>query len=284
MAEAGCRAVLVGYGADEIFGGYEYLATPFLAALVADGRLAKSVQFALGARDFLNVSGIRIVERVLRYALAHAHGALLRPVRRAIGDQPFRQLRGAQRADLDVLAPLADASETSTSTEPTELELVGNRRGRVFLKRLLECFRTNIPLLVRLEDRNAAAHGLDLCVPFMDHELVEMALAWPFHSFMEGGRNKAILRSAAKKVLAKEVSEYPRKLATPGNDAYVAFEVLRTQFLDLLNSESFYASGLWSRRCRDSYKTDSAHGTRAGLWFRVFMVQKWYERIVRSES
>jgi asparagine synthase (glutamine-hydrolysing) len=282
MAEAGCKAVLVGYGADEIFSGYEYLATPFLAALVVAGQVAKSVQFTLGARDFLNVSAFRIVERALQYGLAHARAALLRPVRRTIGDERFRRLRGDNHADSDVLAPLAEEREASRSTEPKEFKSDGIRRGRVFLSALLDCLRKNIPLLVRLEDRNAMAHGLDLCVPFMDHELVETALSWPFYSFMEGGRNKAVLRTAVKDVLAKEVSEYPRKLATPGNDAYVAFEALRPQFLDLLNSASFYAGGLWSRRCKDSYNTDSALGARAGLWFRVFMVQTWYERVVQS--
>ncbi|MGH9369892.1 MAG: asparagine synthase (glutamine-hydrolyzing) [Thermoanaerobaculia bacterium] len=282
MAEAGCRAVVVGYGADEIFGGYEYLAAPFLAALLADGRLADSVRFVLGASDFLQVPAFRIAERALRYTLAHARAALLRPIKRAIGDEPFRRLRGAPRADLDVLGPLADGRETARSTDPMEFELHGISRGRAFFRSLLRCFRTNIPLIVRLEDRNAMAHGLDLCAPFMDHELVEAALALPFHRFMEGGRNKAVLRNAVQGLLAAEVSKYPRKLATPGNDAYVAFEVLRPQFLELLNSESFYSNGLWSRRCEKSYGTDSARGTRAGLWFRVYMVQKWCERVVQS--
>jgi hypothetical protein len=99
---------------------------------------------------------------------------------------------------------------------------------------------------------------------------------------MEGGRNKAVLRDAVQELLAAEVSRYPRKLATPGSDAYIVFETLRPRFLDLLHSESFYASGLWSRRCEGSYRTDSANRTRAGLWFRLYMVQEWYEKIVRS--
>ena len=101
---------------------------------------------------------------------------------------------------------------------------------------------------------------------------------------MEGGRNKAILRDAMTKLLAPEVSNYRRKLATPGNDAYVAFDVLRPEFLELLSSELFYDSGLWSRRCRELYMTDSARRDRAGLWFRVYMVHKWYERVVRSQG
>jgi hypothetical protein len=99
---------------------------------------------------------------------------------------------------------------------------------------------------------------------------------------MEGGRNKAVLRDAVEELLAPEVSRYRKKLATPGNDGYLAFEVLRPEFLDLLSSEFFYGSGLWSRRCRDLYQTDSARKDRAAMWFRVYMVHKWYERVVRS--
>ena len=268
---------MVGYGADEIFSGYEYLAMPFLASLLANVRLVDSVRFVLGARDFLQMPAFRIVENQFRYAFTHARGALLRPIKRAIGDEPFRRLR----ADSDVLVPLEDREETPRTADSIEFDLRGIPRGRAFVRQLLQCFRRNIPLLVRLEDRNAMAHGLDLCAPFMDYELVETAFALPFHRFMEGGRNKAFLRKAAQGLLAAEVSQYPRKLATPGNDAYLAFEVLRREFLDLLNSRSFGASGIWSRRCEKSYETDSARGTRASLWFRVYMVQKWYERVVQ---
>ena len=278
MAEAGCRAVVVGYGADEIFAGYQYLAVPFLASLMAAGRLAASVRFVRGARDFLQRPALRIVESALRYSLGNLRAALLRPTKRAVGANRFKPAR----ADLDLLAPPADAEEASGWAEPRSSELHGIPRGRAFLGRLLQCFRTNIPLIVRLEDRNAMAHGLELCAPFMDHELVEAALAFPFHRFMEGGRNKAVLRDAVQSLLAAEVSSYPRKHATPGSDAYIVFEVLRPQFLDLLNSEPFYANGLWSRRCERLYVSDSAERSRATVWFRLYMVQKWYERIVQS--
>jgi len=282
MAEAGCRATVVGYGADEIFSGYNYLAVPFLTALLAGGRLVDSIRFVFGARDFLRMPAFRIVESTLRYIFAPARAAIVAPLKRAIGEERVKRFRGEPSAEFDVLAPLADARETAQSTRPMEFELDGIPRGRAFLKVLLQCFRTNIALLVKLEDRNAMAHGLELCAPFMDHELVETVLGFPYHRFMEGGRNKAVLRNAAHALLAPEVSGYARKLATPGNDAFIAFEVLRPQFLDLLSSASFHASGLWSRQCEQLYRTDSARGSRASLWFHVYMVQKWYERVVQS--
>ncbi|HEY3303944.1 MAG TPA: asparagine synthase (glutamine-hydrolyzing) [Candidatus Binatia bacterium] len=283
MAAAGCKAVLVGYGADEIFGGYRYLAPAFLTALAACGRLRDAARFVLGAREFFESPPLDLVRQTLRYARERARASLIQRIKRTIGYEAYRRRRDDSRPRSEVMAPLYDRGEESDPTPAlAEFELRDLDRGRIFFKALLECFRTNIALLVRLEDRNAMAHGLDLCAPFMDTELIHAALAFPFHRYMEGGWNKAILRDAAEKLLAPEVSKYRRKLATPGNDAYVAFEVLRPEFLELLSSESFYDSGLWSRRCRELYTTDSAARNRGGMWFRVYMVHKWYERVVRS--
>jgi asparagine synthase (glutamine-hydrolysing) len=282
MAEAGCRATLVGYGADEIFSGYQYLAVPFLTALLRDGRLWDSARFVWGARDFLQMPALQIVENALQHIFAPARAAIVAPIKRAIGAERLKRLRGDPMAESDVLAPSACAGGTTKLTSLTEYDLDGIPRGQTFFRALLQCFRTNIALLVRLEDRNAMAHGLELCAPFMDQELVEMVLGLPYHRFMEGGRNKAVLRTAAHAILAPEVSAYARKLATPGNDAFLVFDVLRPQLQDMLSSASFYSSGLWSNQCEQLYRADLAGGSRASLWFHVYIIQKWYETVVRS--
>jgi len=63
MAKAGCRAVMVGYGADEIFGGYTYLAPAFLIALALRGRFGECARFVRGATEFLESSPLGIVNR-----------------------------------------------------------------------------------------------------------------------------------------------------------------------------------------------------------------------------
>jgi asparagine synthase (glutamine-hydrolysing) len=264
MAEAGCGAVLVGYGADEIFGGYRSLAPAFLLALVQSGRLREAARFVRGAREFLEVSDL------LRRAGVRARAAMVRAGRR-IPAVPWNS--GTCRS-----TSRPDAADYGLD----EIDLHDVDEGRPFFRALLGCFRRNIPLLVRQEDRNAMAHGLDLCAPFMDEELVQTALSFPFAAYMRGGWNKAVLREATHELLAPEVRAYTRKLMTPGSDAYVAFDVLRAEFLDLLSSPSFYDTGLWSRRCRQMYEADAAMRTRGHLWFRIFVVHQWYERVVRA--
>jgi len=112
---------------------------------------------------------------------------------------------------------------------------------------------------------------------------VRVALAFPFYRYMEGGRSKATLRDAMREVLAPEVYCSRKKLMTPGSDAYVAFDVLQAEFLELLGSKSFRESGIWTNQCLDLYKADLAARERADIWFRVYLTHAWYERVVRGE-
>ncbi len=284
MAEAGCRAVLVGYGADEIFGGYASLAPPFLTALVTNGRWKDAVRFVRGARHFLGVPMPAIVEGALRYASARARAALLRPLHGTRAHAAYWQRREEVARRVDVLAAGAEGDGFEPSPASTEFDLPSVGGGRIFFEALLRCLRRNLAMLVRVEDRNAMAHGLDLCAPFMDEELVRAALGLPFHRYLEAGRNKAVLRDATAGLLAPEVRGYRRKMATPGNNAHVVFEILRPEFLELLESEHFYRSGLWSPRCGELYRADAMQRRRAALWFRVYVVHQWYERVVRARG
>ena len=62
----------------------------------------------------------------------------------------------------------------------------------------------------------------------------------------------------------------------------MAFDVLGPALVELLESEDFHRSGLWSHRCADLYRADAPQKRRAALWFRVYVAQQWYERVVRA--
>ena len=267
MSQAGCRAVLVGYGADEIFAGYPALAVPFLLALVASGRLGDARRFVLGAEGLLQMPARRIAANALQSVVARRRAAVVRAVKRAIGGDPHA-----------AWPTRPDASEVLAQSGGNPAD--GAEASSGFTEALVEGLRRNIPLLVRTEDRNAMAHGLDLCAPFMDQSLVEQALALPVHAYMAGGRNKAVMRDAVEGFLAPEVHAFPRKVATPGNNEHVIFDLLRRELQDLVRSTSFRASGLWSAGAPSLLEKDLPRRRRAALWYRVYVVQKWHERIV----
>lgn len=76
---------------------------------------------------------------------------------------------------------------------------------------------TNLPMLLRFEDRNSMAHSIEARVPFLDHRLVELSLAlWDQHKIV-GGDTKKVLRDSMAGILPDAIRFRRDKLgfATP---------------------------------------------------------------------
>ena len=58
----------------------------------------------------------------------------------------------------------------------------------------LEIERTNLPALLRYEDKNSMAHSIETRLPFLDYRLVELSLSLPGHLKIRDGWSKWILR------------------------------------------------------------------------------------------
>jgi asparagine synthase (glutamine-hydrolysing) len=72
--------------------------------------------------------------------------------------------------------------------------------------------RVNLPMLLRFEDRNSMAFGIEARVPFVDHELMEFALSLPDDFLIRKGQTKAVLRSAVQGNLPIDVRERRDKI------------------------------------------------------------------------
>lgn len=77
-----------------------------------------------------------------------------------------------------------------------------------------------LPVLLRHEDRNAMAHGIETRPPFLDHPLVELALRLPDAWKIRDGQRKYLLREAARPWLPDKIYRRYDKLgfATPQKD------------------------------------------------------------------
>ncbi|MCB1236500.1 MAG: asparagine synthase (glutamine-hydrolyzing) [Verrucomicrobiae bacterium] len=60
------------------------------------------------------------------------------------------------------------------------------------------------------QDKNTMAHSLEIRLPFLDHELIEMAFQMPPHLKARGGRDKIVERQLAGKMLPPAVSNRPK--------------------------------------------------------------------------
>ena len=61
-----------------------------------------------------------------------------------------------------------------------------------------DVLHTSLPTLLRYEDRNSMAHGVESRLPYLDHELVEFALALDVGYKLRDGLRKWILRDYAR--------------------------------------------------------------------------------------
>jgi asparagine synthase (glutamine-hydrolysing) len=210
--KSGVGVILNGEGSDEIFGGYEgYLRATHLARL-ASNPLWSSLAAPL-ARALL---GPVLATADLFGGRARGTGDDLE--RLVQGEPAFIGLQIALKerakrnvlASLDVLARPAGAVMEHIDYARAKREPIASYAGDARLDEMrwigyLE-LKHRLPemLLTRL-DKMTMAHSVEGRVPFLDHELVEFALAIPGSLRMRGGVSKYLLRRAAEQWLPRDV-------------------------------------------------------------------------------
>jgi asparagine synthase (glutamine-hydrolysing) len=187
---------LAGDGGDELFGGYERF-----AAAVAISHLPSPIRMALAA-------GADVIPPWAR------RGAVGRIVRLA---HPARQPLPDSYLDWVAFLPsdLRRGFVGDGVAEPGIREYRGlweSTRGSTTIERLLDLnLRTYLldDLLPKV-DRMAMAHALEVRSPFLDHELVEFALALPPGASRHGLSLKRVLKHAMRGFLPDEIIDRPK--------------------------------------------------------------------------
>lgn len=93
--------------------------------------------------------------------------------------------------------------------------LFGNKRsifksGYSFKERLVFALTYELTELLHYADRSSMAHGIEIRLPFLSHELVEFCLSLPDNMIYRNGYNKYVLRQACQSILPEEI--YKRTL------------------------------------------------------------------------
>jgi asparagine synthase (glutamine-hydrolysing) len=93
-------------------------------------------------------------------------------------------------------------------------------RGTILGRNMLRDLRsTHLPALLRYEDRNSMAFGIEARVPFLDHRLVEAALLLPDRLKVSGREQKVALRRAMKGIVPDVVLDRRDKVAFASPEA-----------------------------------------------------------------
>jgi len=204
--EIGVKVMLDGQGADEILGGYHGCFHYHYARLMKQGRALSLLQTLSERKDWHGLD-----YRTQLWPWLSRLPAPLRLMLRPPGASP-PPTPWMTSALMDGARP----REGSVLAEAMAAEGAGPIRSLgdycVMLTR-----STNLPMLLRYEDRNSMAHGIEARVPFLDHRLVEFALRLGDQHKIVGGDTKRVLRRAMAPFLPDKVRERRDKLgfATP---------------------------------------------------------------------
>ncbi|MGQ0703334.1 MAG: asparagine synthase (glutamine-hydrolyzing) [Gemmatimonadales bacterium] len=264
IQDSGLKVVLDGQGSDEYLGGYLTFFLPLLVDQIRGGHLGAAVG---------TMAEIVRHKRPPRLSA----GYLLAIGRRALGRRAADSGEGER-------AWLADAMRTAgaASTGDTELAELRPEPGVSRFRRALWAyfFRYSLPGLLRYEDKNAMAFGVESRVPYLDHRLVEFAAALPDEYLCHRGVTKRILRDAMRDALPESVVTRRDKLGFASPIGPWVAQAIVPRLARLLESSfaAEYVDPLRVRHAAECFLRRPG-GRHLGLW-RVYSVLAWHERFL----
>lgn len=178
--EAGVIVMLDGQGADETLGGYRGFFGAYLAGLLRTGRLGQWWSELGAMRREVGFSRLRSTGYTAAYLAPGLLGLLGRLDRRAYADRDW----------------LDRHCHAAFDTDP--VRAAGGRPGSVREMSVAQITATNLPMLLRWEDRNSMAFSVEARVPFLDYRVVEHCLAVADEDKVGQGITKRVLRESMR--------------------------------------------------------------------------------------
>ena len=263
--ENGIRVLLDGQGADELLAGYHYQFGAYLA------ETAKRSGWPAAIREAV------VASRVTGHSLPFFLGMLAYHALPA--SQTLRDLvvsRAASHGYVD--ERLLDPGLLARVDPPRRAR--HSRRRTLREERSADLWATSLPALLRYEDRNSMAFGIEARTPFLDYRLVEAAIALPAGQLIERGWTKAILREAMRGILPESVRLRRDKLGFPTPERRWLRE-LAPQVREWLGAGSRVSPLLRAGALREWLAgSDEALSCQRGLW-RLVCLEHW-RRYVES--
>ena len=229
----GVVVMLDGQGADEALGGYHAYFGPRLAGLLRRGcwrtfwseaaaiRILHGQTWSMQAKSLTNVLLAAGVSDQLRRLAGRTVRSPAFLDLKAMGARP----RGPHENTID----LHEAVRSLGFAQLTSLTL---------------------PMLLRFEDRDSMAHGIEARLPFLDYRLVEFCLGLPEEFKLSGGWTKRVLREGMRGRLPERVRERRDKLGFATAEEVWMRERNRPAFEKLVDDAIDAAGGILTPAAR----------------------------------
>ena len=244
------KVLMVGEGADEVYGGYRRSLYYYLKFLNLNRK--DLIKFISLSSIFMQNTVNKILTDYLKYKNTIDNGFS------DIEDLTYKKLLNYKNLNKYFL----DIPENSNN----------------FFKDALISHMTkrDLPYVLRMEDRSSMSQSIEARVPFLDHEMIEYAYSIKTEYFMKNAQNKYILRNCFKKFFSKEVLKRKVKSASPGDNSIFIFNDFYGDFIDLLNSK--YQNNYFDKKLiKFNLEKDKKNkvNTNANLYFRIFNYLVW---------
>jgi asparagine synthase (glutamine-hydrolysing) len=138
--------------------------------------------------------------------------------------------------------------------------------------------RTYLHGLLVLEDKLSMAHSLESRVPFLDHELVDLALALPAERKIWGARSKELFREAVGNILPPSVASRRKTGFTPPQAAW--FRGPQAAYVRRVLTERAPARGIFRPAFLERVLSEHESGARDRhhlIW--TLLCLEWWHRI-----
>jgi asparagine synthase (glutamine-hydrolysing) len=141
---------------------------------------------------------------------------------------------------------------------------------------------TKVPRNNRLKDRISMAQGVELRLPFLEHDLLEFALSIDTKAYFLNGKSKSILRYISKDLLDKKVRLHKKiSIQSPQNE-WLKSRKIKNFIDDIINSKKFIERGIFDKKKVDIEWKNFLNGKfntsffiwqiiSTEIWFNVFI-------------